>query len=207
MYNIGTAVEYISGGIYKLKKSLSCFRPDFESLPYLDDMAYVLLFGRNAGLRMYEMHAEACFESCIFCKYLSRSECHKYCHSCRRGAYTDCGMLLPGMLPYMACGSDIDAGSDTPWIWRMPCPLFTRREGNRYFGAFYSFDLSRTAACYEVLEGIFFGISRGRKPCNTCVSIDPAAFRACRKEDMERENEPCRRFLVSVLMQFDRRAT
>jgi len=119
-----------------------------------------------------------------------------------KNTYKECSTLLPGIFSFHDSYFDAIENEFTPWIFRTPCTSFERLEKSRYFKNFTSNDQSITIANYESLEGIFLGISRGKKPCHICAAVSMDILKECKKcekeKESENENTPCSKVIEEI---------
>jgi hypothetical protein len=73
-----------------------------------------------------------------------------------------------------------------------------RLDSRKYFRNFTSNDLSVTTACYEAAEGIFRGISHGKRPCHICASVNLDIYNSCIRNGKAGENTPCNRIIAEI---------
>lgn len=165
---------------------------------FSEDASYRRLFKACIYPKIYHKHAAANFTCCVFCTHLKKYHCHDFCFTCSKGTYKDCSHLLPGIFPYKDSYFDAVEEKYMPWIFRTPCTRFERLEYKRYFKHFSSFTLSARSANYEVLEGIFLGISQGRRPCHICASVNLDIYKKCSDEDMHVNKFPCDKIVSEI---------
>lgn len=163
-----------------------------------EDMQYKSRFNNCLGKKIYQQHLHRNFICCAFCNNLRKSNCHSSCLQCTKGTYSDCSMLLPGILPFSGSG-DVRLEEDlTPWIFRTPCTSFERLNSNAYFKNFNSFLLSTTVENYEALEGIFLGWSGKKRPCHLCAFVNMDIFIQCTNTQKNNTKEPCKNILNEI---------
>ncbi len=163
-----------------------------------DDVAYKRGFLATTGRRIYQMHINSYYVSCAFCLHLGRSSCHKHCFICRKGTYKECGPLLPGTFEFYGFFSDESDTDITPWVLKTPCTGFERLPLKKYFRNFKSFRSSVTAANYETVEGLFMGISRGKRPCHICASVNIDIYKECSLKGECAKKHSCSRIIREI---------
>ena len=167
-----------------------------------DDKSYLKHFESVIGPEIYLKHAADFSVFCVFCSHLQRSSCHEYCFSCTKGTYKECSLLLPGTFSFTDSYFDALDEEFMPWIFKTPCTHFERLMPDKYFRNFLSVDHSITIACYEALEGIFFGISRGKRPCHICASVCLDIYNICTQTGKTTEDSPCDRIIAEISSQY-----
>jgi hypothetical protein len=169
----------------KLKRFLS----DFACI--WDDLTYRIYFKNKLAKIIYKLHSMDYTVSCVFCSNLVKSEDHKYSFTCLHKTYTGTAPLLPGTFSYSGSCPDIKDYSAIPWFFKAPCNYFKRLDSLNYFKNFKLLDSSLSTANYETIEGILFGITRGKRPCQICASVDAEIISECIKEEMSEKASPC----------------
>ncbi|MDP4094230.1 MAG: hypothetical protein Q8920_12820 [Bacillota bacterium] len=162
-----------------------------------DDRIYIKQFNKLTGPKIYQMHLNEYLISCAFCSHLSKSSCHEYCFKCSKGVYLDCSFLLPGTFSFSSAYFD-NSDDHQPWIFKTPCSNFERLPENKYFRNFSTLSKSKTAANYEALEGIFTGLSRGKRPCHICASVNMEIYDNCSCSSASAETNPCDRIIDQI---------
>ena len=132
---------------------------------------------------IYNFHINSNLICCAFCSNMMRSECHEFCFKCSKGVYAGCSPLLPGTFSFNSGYTDSSDEEVMPWIFKTPCTGFERIVGKNYFRNFTSSDKSIAIANYEVLEGLFTGASRGKKPCHVCASVSMDIYKECSEQE------------------------
>lgn len=168
--------KYILPSKDKLSEELNLF---------FDDIKYKKHFQSNLGPMIYNFHVNGNLICCAFCSSLKRSECHEFCFKCSKGIYEECSPLLPGTFSFSSNYIDPFGEEVMPWIFKTPCTGFERIVGNNYFRNFISSNKSITMANFEVLEGLFTGISRDKKPCHICASVSLEIYKDCTEQEKE----------------------
>lgn len=163
-----------------------------------DDTCYRKHFNKITKPEIYRKHSFEHFVCCAFCRNLERSRCHEFCFSCSIGTYRECGPLTPGTFEFTGSYVDMPENELKPWIFRTPCAQFERLDSRKYFRNFTSNDLSVTTACYEAAEGIFCGISHGKRPCHICASVNLDIYNSCIRNGKVEENTPCNRIITEI---------
>lgn len=165
---------------------------------FSEDLIYKRNFQRHTAPLIYQAHINENYVSCVFCLHLSRSQCHDYCFSCSKGVYRQCSPLLPGTFHFSDSYFDTMGRKSMPWFFKTPCTRFERLKNSRYFKHFLSKDISITAANLETLEGLFTGMSRGKRPCHICASVNLDIFNSCSKAEKEIDQKPCKRITGEI---------
>ena len=144
---------------------------------------------------LYKNHAAADFHSCAFCINLKKAHCHKHCFNCSKEMYQDCGRLLPGIIP--AKNHNLN---NTPWLFRPACINFQRLEIHSYIKHMVNGSPQVATNNLEILEGLFFGISNGSKPCHICASVHMKIFDECssRNRQFKQTETPCTKAFESI---------
>ena len=180
---------------YLLRKKVET---NFDVGFFYDDSKYKKYFDQKIGPHISQMHHNNYFTSCAFCTHLQKSSCHEFCFSCSKKTYTECSLLLPGTFSFTDHYFD-SAGNDlTPWVFKTPCTNFECLNSKRYFKHFISSEQSITVANFEALEGIFLGISRGKRPCHICASVNIGIFNKCSESDKIETNKSCPRIIDEI---------
>lgn len=167
-----------------------------------DDMRYKRNFKHVIGQKLYQSHLNENFISCAFCSHLKRSTCHKYCFACSKNTYKECSLLLPGIFPFTGSYTD-SIDERTPWIFKIPCTSFERLADGDYFRNFTSLNQNITIANFEALEGIFNGLSRGKRPCHICAAVNLEMFNRCSNSDKSIENIFCERIIKETSPRYE----
>lgn len=167
-----------------------------------DDTLYKKQFNKAIGPQIYQMHLNGHFICCTFCTKIKKSNCHENCFKCSVDIYKECSPLLPGTFPFKDSHFDSMGSESIPWIFKTPCTNFERIESNRYYKNFNSSVQSITVANYEVLEGIFTGIYRNKRPCHICASVNLDIYNKCLKNDNVEENKPCRNIMGKLTSKY-----
>jgi hypothetical protein len=163
-----------------------------------DDFVYKRQFERLIGPKLYNSHIRENIICCAFCEHLKRSYCHENCFKCSKGTYTECSTLIPGIYNFNDSYFDSIDSNFRPWIFNTPCTYFERLDEKNYFRNFTSPDQSISIANYEALEGIFTGISREKRPCHICASVNIGIFNNCAKSEKSMVNKPCYEILNEI---------
>jgi len=202
--NLIERVDYMlfNNFIYKkfkgeLKETLDLLRffsgniiPLFSGLS-MDDINYKTHFEHNLSNKIYRLHLSEYFVCCAFCNHLSKAPCHEYCFSCGRQTYIECSPLLPGIFSFLDTYFYTLEKGCIPWIFKTPCTFFESLDIRNYFRNFVSVSTSVTIANYETLEGLFLGVSREKKPCHICASVNIEIYKACARDGKNAGNTPC----------------
>jgi hypothetical protein len=167
-----------------------------------EDKIFRNYFENTIAPRIYSLHLNDTFISCIFCSHLYRTYCHEYCFKCSKNTYSSCSVLLPGTYPFCDSYFDTIEHGFAPWMFKTPCINFDRLSEDEYFKNFISNDPSITTANYEALEGIFIGISSGEKPCHICASVNIKIYDHCMKTREAVENKPCNKIIRKLSKKF-----
>jgi len=155
-----------------------------------DDAKYRYEFETHIGSDIYNSHIKRSYKSCAFCSNLFRSTCHNHCFRCYVKINRHCDAILPGTFPFSGSISGAAEETSTPWLYRKPCQGFDRLRRKTYYANFKSRLSAVTTANYEVLEGIFTGLTRGKRPCHICASVDLEIFNRCSQSGYV-ESIPC----------------
>jgi len=156
-----------------------------------DDIFYRMEFENTIKNFIYRKHVDASFMCCVFCIYLFRSPCHRFCFSCAKKTYNGCNQLLPGAFSFTDSYFGLTENELKPWAFKVPCKFFERLELRDYLRNFISLDNSATTANYEVLEGIFTGLSRGKRPCHICACVNKQIYNNCFRNAHTLNDTPC----------------
>lgn len=163
----------------------------FRNLLFSEDVAYIRNFEKIARPQIYNSHVEESYKCCAFCTNLACSSIYKNYFFCRKGIYPGYGQILPGIFPFTGSYADKDYIQTTPWMYKNPCAYFDRLEQDKYFRNFLFANCSITVSYYEVLEGIIYGICRGKRPCHICASVNMDIYDECWKKKLTEEDSPC----------------
>jgi len=163
-----------------------------------DDARYKRCFISKTGHKLYQVHATINFTCCAFCSHLRKSSCHEYCFSCSKNVYEGCSLILPGIFPFTGSYADIKENSSLPWIFQTPCMGFQRLDGHNYYRNFNDLHLSITVTNYEIIEGIFTGLSNGKRPCHVCAAVNIEICKKCSDMEKNLQNIPCHRILDEI---------
>lgn len=163
-----------------------------------DDIAYRRQFLSTTGRQIYHMHINSYYVSCAFCVHLRSSSCHKHCFTCRKGTYKECGPLLPGTFNFYGQFTDEPDADITPWILKTPCTAFERLPLRKYFRNFTKLSSSVTVTNYETVEGLFLGLSRGKRPCHICASVNVDIYNECSLKGDCVKTYPCSRIIEEI---------
>jgi hypothetical protein len=168
--------KYILSGKYSISEEINLV---------FDDTKYKKYFENILGPMIYEFHINSNLTCCAFCSWLKRSKCHKFCSKCSKGVYEECSPLLPGTFSFSSNILDSSGEEQIPWIFKTPCTGFERITGKKCFKNFISKDRTITITNYEVLEGLFTGVTRGKKPCHICASASLDMYKQCSEQGSE----------------------
>lgn len=189
--------------IYSLNKQNFNSKAFFYDMGIIsDDSIYKKHFKNTTAPKIYKKHMSSNFISCVFCSHLCRSYCHDCCFTCSRMAYTDCSSLLPGVFTFYDKYFNSYKDDFLPWIYRTPCINFERLDEDKYFKNFISPSQNITITNFEVLEGIFLGISNGKKPCHICASVDIETYNRCVESENTAENKPCNKVIKEITAKY-----
>lgn len=169
-----------------------------EMSPENNDRKYKKYFISHTGRELYTLHIQSNFICCAFCCHLTRSSCHNYCFSCKKNCYGECGPLLPGSFPFTGENIEKVEVEKIPWVFKIPCTSFERLRSHNYFRNFNSFSPTIAVTNFEVIEGIFTGLSRGKKPCHLCASVDLEIFNNCSNSSKAHGDEACSHVLDEI---------
>jgi len=169
---------------------------------FTDDKQYRKYFEKNAGHRIYTTHLNSYRVCCSFCRNLKKSQCHEYCFSCSKGTYNECSPLLPGTFSFSGAYFDSVEKEYVPWIFKTPCAGFERLNHKKYYRNFVSLKQSVTVANYEVLEGLFTGICREKRPCHICASVNISIFNKCAGVEKNIKNRPCDKIIDEIAKKY-----
>ncbi len=172
-----------------------------EMSDLFDDSKYRKFFKEITGPEIYSKHISSGLVCCAFCSSLAQSHCHKFCFKCKKKVYTSCSPLLPGTFDYDSSYLNNSGTEATPWLYKTPCTGFERLVDTNYFRNFSTFSSSITVANFEVLEGIFMGITRNKRPCHICASVNMDIYTNCNEKDVE--NIPCKKILQEIAKKYD----
>jgi hypothetical protein len=163
---------------------------DPETLSSDYDFLYMVRFRINLAPKLYKIHIDSNYVSCIFCRYLKKSRCHSKCFRCSKGTYSKCDCLLPGPSSFT---SGIAEHTDGPtWLFRQPCEHFKRLPENGYIQNFEYGSIESVVTNYETAQSLFFGICNGNRPCHICAAVDLQLFLQCPEAgSTENEKKPC----------------
>ena len=80
------------------------------------------------------------------------------------------------------------------------CANFQRLEKHDYLRHLVKEKLDIVINNLEILEGLFFGISNGNKPCDVCASVDMNIFDRCSKNNNQfaQDKSPCPNIYQSI---------
>lgn len=165
-----------------------------------EDTEYKKEFENSIGPEIYRLHLGEYFICCAFCSHLVKSSCHEYCFKCSRRAYAECSYLLPGTFSFAA--SNTESPGNLPWIFKTPCSEFERLNDKKYFKHFTSLSQEVTVSNYEVLEGIFTGLSRGKKPCHVCASVNMDICSKCSDQAHDSDDHNCNRIIEEIASRY-----
>jgi hypothetical protein len=165
-----------------------------------EDTNYKREFGSIIGPEIYRNHLNKYFVCCAFCAHLERSSCHEYCFKCSKGCYAACSYLLPGTFSFV--GDSVENSGEQPWIFKTPCTEFERLTDKKYFKHFISPSQEVTVSNYEVLEGIFTGLSRGKKPCHVCAAVNMEIYKNCSDEIKQQDNNKCIKIIEEITSRY-----
>lgn len=186
-----------------LKKQNSRFKILLKKLNIVsDDNIYIRYFENKIASKLHRMHLKSDYISCIFCRHLSRSNCHEYCFICTKNTYTECSCLLPGTLSFNDSYFSVSGHKIIPWIFRTPCTYFERLDENKYFKNFVSRNSFITAENFEVLEGLFTGFTHRKRPCHICASVNINIYNKCAKNGEIIKHKPCPSILEAISSEY-----
>ncbi len=162
--------------------------------PYTSDWSYRKHFLRVIGVRIWYVQLYSGQASCAFCSYLKKAGCHPFCYRCSREVNGGCGLLLPMIIHSQGLpdGSGTEARS-VPWVFRGPCGSFKRLPLFNYFKHFNLGSPSERTYAFEVLEGLFTGLTRGKRPCHICASVNIKIYKKCQESSLVYKDIPCSR--------------
>jgi hypothetical protein len=185
-----------------LKKVFNLLKKKFISYDLnitTGDRKYIKHFDKVLGLEIRNKHRELNLYCCAFCSNLEKSICHENCFSCSKKVFSDCGLLLPGIFPFMTNRQDTEGNDILPWAIIPCCKNFSQLDEHQYFKNFRAANESITVAYYETLEGLYLGISHGKKPCHICASINIDIYNSCYKNGICDDNKSCTKILDNIL--------
>ncbi len=181
-------MRIIADSVKKAIKQFLSFKP---SNLLSDDIKYSIYFHRSFTPELYRRHVSTGNSNCIFCRNLVKSEYHKYCLICSKGAYNKCYLPLPSLLYEDLVTSDNEDMLQKPWYFMKTCSNFERLPKKQYLRNLH-FPFSQiTIQNYEALEGLENGISSGTKPCYICASIDYELYKRCKRQGNFDTCSPC----------------
>lgn len=161
------------------------------------DLLYRMKFKKVLAPSLYEMHVKNDYVSCVFCSYLKRSYCHSSCFRCSKNMYNTCDCLLPG--PSSICENVPGHPFSTTWLFKSTCLHFQRLEKNKYTWNLDQDSLKNVITNYETVEGLFYGISNGARPCHICATIDLKLYLECTEsENQSCVSKPCNMILEKI---------
>jgi hypothetical protein len=160
-----------------------------------EDFLYIKLFEAEIVPKLFHMHIKGNYKSCVFCRHLYSPGCHNCCFACKKNTYSKCSCLLPGVFSSNDSYFSVMENNITPWIFRTPCPEFERLDAGSYFKNFTAPKHFITAENYEVLEGLFFGLTHNKRPCHICASTNIKIYNICTLDDACSSTEPCHKIL------------
>jgi hypothetical protein len=162
------------------------------------DPGYRYYFRTWLAPRLLYGHLHGNYISCVFCAHLTQGLCHPYCFKCTRRSYWECSPLIPGTFSFTGAPAEIPEKQQVPWMFKTPCTAFERLTREEYFRNFRRLSPSITTANLEVLEGLMTGISRDRKPCHVCASVELNIYNRCTEEGYCSSPGPCSRVLQEI---------
>lgn len=163
------------------------------------DKKYIKDFVELIGPEIQSKHQKFNLYYCAFCSNLEKSICHENCFSCSKKVFSECGLLIPGIFPFMTNYQDSEGNDILPWTLIPCCKNFNQLDKHQYFKNFRADKQSITVAFYETLEGLYLGISRGKKPCHICASVKIDIYNSCYKSGVSDDNKPCTRILDNII--------
>jgi hypothetical protein len=162
------------------------------------DSIYKKTFINVIGSEIYKQHIKSNLTFCAFCSHLTQSSCHVYCFKCKKNIYEECSSLLPGTFSFTDSYFDSIGDDFLPWLYKTPCTEFERLSPGNYYKHFNSTIKANTVANYEVLEGIFTGISRSQRPCHICASVDIDILNRCPESERQAKDIPCKKIINEI---------
>lgn len=188
--------------VIELKKRIALLKQKLTNYKLLiidDDIEYKKTFESSISPIIQSEHQKCNLSFCAFCVNLKKSACHKYCFSCSKSFFSECGLLLPGTFPFMTNYLDSEGNETMPWTLIPGCNYFEQLDNQHYFDNFVSIDDAITIAFYEAVEGLYLGISRGKRPCHICASINLEIYNSCYKSENFNYDNPCTKVLENVM--------
>ena len=162
------------------------------------DFIYKCHFMLHTAPKIFEAHVSCPKNFCTFCNNLLKSSSHKFCFKCIKKTYSGSTHLLPGTFSFTGSYYDSAGGSCTPWLLRAPCQYFERLELKNYFRNFIFPGSPATIELLEAAEGIFTGMSRGKRPCHICASTGIEIYNHCFKAQINSLSLPCTEILDKI---------
>lgn len=171
-----------------------------EGVPSSDsDILYKIRFRRILIPHLYKMHVETGYMCCVFCKNLKKSYCHSNCFICSKGVYKKCDSLLPG--PSSLAPDSPGGDNPVTWMFKTSCKHFQRLLLPEYTRSLDHGNNLAVITNYETIEGLFYGISNGTKPCQICAVVDLKLFTECPgAKDPKVSRSPCKIILERVAL-------
>lgn len=186
-YNVNKLREAIYS--FNLKKRIKDFL--YELTLLWDDISYRYYFNNTLSKIVYDLHSMDHTICCIFCSHLAKSRDSQCSFTCTNKTYTESAPLLPGIFSYPGRSAATQDYTPIPWFFKAPCKDFQRLGRSNYFRNFNYLNGSVSTANYENIEGILFGICRGKRPCHICASVDAEILNQCIKDEMSEKESPC----------------
>jgi hypothetical protein len=168
-----------------------------------DDSCYEKCFRNITSESIYNKHISDNYISCAFCSHLSKVPCSSCSFTCSMMTYTDFNSLLPGIFTYYDKCPDSYHEHFVPWLYRIPCINFSRLDKQNYFRNFISLKSLITITNFEILEGLFTGISNGKRPCHLCASVDAQVYIRCLESGKTSIIKPCDRIINEISSKYN----
>lgn len=163
-----------------------------------DDYVYRRHFKATIARHIYAKHLNSNYISCAFCSHLARSSCLSFRFTCSVLTYSGSAPILPCIFTYYDKGFDSYEEGFSPWIYRTPCINFERLDEDKYFKNFIFPNQTATITNFEILEGMFLGISNGKRPCHLCASVDIETYNRCVDSRKAFESKPCHKIVNEI---------
>jgi hypothetical protein len=167
-----------------------------------EDACYEKCFRDVISEQIYNKHISNNYISCAFCYHLTRTSFGSCSYTCSMLTYTDVSSLLPGIYTYYDKCLDSYQEYFSPWLYRTPCINFKRLDKYNYYRNFLSLRSSITIKNYEILEGLFTGISNGKRPCHLCASVDVHTYNRCLDDEKTSDTKPCSRIISEIFAKY-----